>query len=145
VQTITKYKPVEHAGGNMKRLADRMPQKFRGKLNIDKKHVKIEQDIDTFPGISCDCCDESAARIPQISAPIDSTQIGKTKLSDNKQFNSGYEVEDENHEYEDCCIPKQKNLFGNTPLLIVIGLAATVPIVFLELFLPDSLASSKRQ
>ena len=125
----------------MKRLADRIPQKFRGKLNIEKKQVKIEQDIDTFTGISCDCCDESVTRIPQSSTPIDSMRTGKTKLSNEKQINSDFEDEDGNHVCEDCRIPKQKNLFSNNALLIVIGLAATVPIVLLELLLPDSIVS----
>ncbi|HZD34882.1 MAG TPA: copper-translocating P-type ATPase, partial [Nitrososphaeraceae archaeon] len=91
-------------------------------------------------GISCNCCDGFMADIPFSSTP--SSRAIRTKLRDKSDRVTEYAPED--HKYDDDYDDDyntsiQRRLFSNTKLLIAIGIAATVPIILLELLLPDSL------
>ncbi|MGH9984168.1 MAG: heavy metal translocating P-type ATPase, partial [Nitrososphaeraceae archaeon] len=121
----------------MKQPIDRISEENKPKQNIESKQIRVEQDIDTSTSISCDCCEESTPNIPSTSTPSDYPSLGRgTNLSKSDEVD---EYDHEDHDCDDCGKPEQRNLFHNTKLLIVIGLAATIPIVLLELVLPDSL------
>ncbi|MGI0044081.1 MAG: hypothetical protein ACRD47_10250, partial [Nitrososphaeraceae archaeon] len=117
-----------------KRLIDKIPEEVKGKQKIEKEQVKKEQEIDTFTSINCDCCEESTADIPLTSSPSEpSSRARGAKVNESVKVD---EHDHEDYECNDCGKPGQRNLFNNTKLLIVIGLAATIPIVLLELLLP---------
>ncbi|MGI0043795.1 MAG: heavy metal translocating P-type ATPase, partial [Nitrososphaeraceae archaeon] len=120
----------------MKQPVDRISEENKPKQNIENKQIRVEQDIDTFTSISCDCCEESTPDIPPTSTPSDySSRARGTNLSEVDEYDH------EDHECNNYGKPERRNLFSNTKLLIVIGLAATIPIVFLELLLPDLLVN----
>jgi len=96
----------------MKKLDNKM-------LKEKGEQQKVDSDVvDTTN--TCDCCDE----LPTIQ-PVTTRKEGE----ENK-------IEDEEHEHSD---NQKKRPLLNDKLLIIIGLALTIPIVLLESLLPHSL------
>lgn len=97
----------------MKKLDNKMLKEKEGDVYVVDSDV-----VDT--AITCDCCNE----------PPSVQSVTRTKKGEEN------EVEAEEHEHSD---NQQKRQLLSDKLLIVIGLALTVPIVLLELLLPHSL------
>ena len=94
-----------------KKLDDKMLSKGR------EEEVIEENDDDGTDVITCDCCDLITSSTPQSV-----TEAGEEE-------NDDFEQEHDHHHLED---NKYKKKFDNPKLLIIIGLALTIPIVFLE-------------
>ncbi|MGH9982533.1 MAG: hypothetical protein ACRD8W_01085, partial [Nitrososphaeraceae archaeon] len=124
----------------MKQPGDRISDEIKGKKYIEVKQAKEEeQEIDALLSINCDCCKEASAAVPP-SSPIHSMYL--TLATEIKSGESA-SIDDHDHEShdEDYGESKREILFNNTKLLIAIGIAATAPIVFLELLSADSLVN----
>ena len=121
----------------MKQPVDKTSDEIEGKQNSEIKLIKKQVD-DIFTSIDCDCCEEDVAAAPLSSTPsVNSTRATRTVPDERVK------VDDSDHEdldYDNEKL-KRKKLFNDTKLLIIIGIVATVPIVFLELLLLDSLAN----
>ncbi|MGH9977160.1 MAG: hypothetical protein ACRD8Z_15190, partial [Nitrososphaeraceae archaeon] len=121
-----------------KRPIDKIPEEVKGKQKTEKEQMKEEQENDTFTSINCNFCEEFAA-LPLPPTPS-TYSIRKKGTGWGKPVKViGCDHDREDHEYNGYDKQKHRKLFNNTKILIVIGLVATVPIVFLELLLADSL------
>ena len=100
----------------MKKLDDRM----RAKERIEEEKAREENDGFEDYGITCDCCNlELSSTIPSPQSASGSREEGG-----NDDFEQGHNQHTEDNKYN--------KKFDNPKLLIVIGLALTIPIVLLE-------------
>ena len=124
----------------MKQPVERLPKESAEKQNIEKNLIKEKPSIDISSAISCDCCEESTVELPFSSTSSNySSQAKRIKLGD--KSDKVTECAKGDQEYDSYDTSRIRRLFNNTKLLIAIGIAATVPIVLIELLLPDSLVS----
>jgi P-type Cu+ transporter len=116
----------------MKKVDNEKFMETRSGHKIEKEQIKKEKETDIFTSISCDCCEESV--VPSISS---SSTPGK-KAEELVKID---EHDHEDFESDTHGRIKQRKLLTDSKLLIVIGLASTIPIVLLGLLLPDSLVT----
>lgn len=123
----------------MKKVDDETLRETGSRHNIEKDQIKEEKEIDPSTSISCDCCDESVAAVPlSLSSSISSSSTLGKKVEGPLKI---AEHDHEDYESDSPGMIKQRKILTDSKSLIVIGLASTIPIVLLELLLPDSLVS----